>query len=70
MPTLRHLVQRMDGRVGEALGRTEIETLDGAVPLGEVLTDIGAESRMALHWHLAVEDEVEVLGGKKVGAGP
>ena len=59
----------MDGRVGEALGRTEIGTLDGAVPPGEVLADIGAESRMAPHRHLAVEDEVEVLDGEESGSG-
>jgi len=61
----------MDGRAGEVLGGIGIEMLDGAVPLGEVLADIGAESRMALHLHLAVEDEVqvEVLDGEEIGTG-
>lgn len=50
----------MDGKVGEVLGGTGIETPDGVVPLEEVPGDIGAESQTVLHQRSVVEDEVGV----------
>lgn len=66
--TLHRLVQRMDGRVGEDPGGTEIETLDGAVLLEEVLAVTGVESRMALRQHLVAGVE-EVLDEEGTGTG-
>lgn len=66
-PTLQRLARRMDGRLGEHLVGTGIETLDGAAPLEEVLAVIGVENRMRLHRHLEVGDEVGVLGGEEIG---
>jgi len=58
----------MDGRVGELLGGTGIETLDGVALLGEVLAVIGVESRMALRRYLVVGDG-EVLDVEETGTG-
>ena len=55
--------------MGEDLEGTGSETLDGVVLLEEVLVVTGVESRMVLHQHLEVGDEVEVWDGEKRGIG-
>ena len=65
--TLQRLVRRTDGRLGEDLGGTGIEMLDGAALLGEVLAVIGVGNLIPLHRYLAVGDEVWAPGEGETG---